>query len=136
MLPALIGPLAAGLIFGAWSTDTGVTIAYAVDALLFTVSFWATYRLPPIPPVHDETDGTARPTAGLRGIADGLRFLVTQPVLALTEVLNELQNALAGWRRVLTVLDTPVGVADPGEDGVDLPPGPVSVTARAIFLRI
>ena len=79
----VLGPLAAGLIFGLWSTDTGVTIAYAVDALLFSITLWATWRLPPIPPVHD--DGvTARPTAGLRGIADGLRFLITQPVLLLS----------------------------------------------------
>lgn len=58
--------------------------------------------------------------------------LVTQPFLALTEVLNELQNALAGWRRVLGVLDTPVGVVDPGADGVDLPPGPVSVLVEGV----
>ncbi len=58
--------------------------------------------------------------------------LVTQPVLALTEVLNELQNALAGWRRVLAVLDTPVAVADPGDDGVDLPPGPVSIDVQGV----
>jgi ABC-type multidrug transport system fused ATPase/permease subunit len=43
-------------------------------------------------------------------------------------VLNELQNAVAGWRRVLAVLDTPADVADPGPGGVDLPRGPVSVT--------
>ena len=36
-----------------------------------------------------------------------------------TEVLNELQNAVAGWRRVIAVLDTPADVADPGEAGVD-----------------
>jgi MFS family permease len=79
----VLGPLAAGLIFGAWSTGSGVIVAYAVDALLFTVTFWATYRLPPIPPVIVE-DGAERPTAGLRGIIDGLRFLVTKPVLLLS----------------------------------------------------
>ncbi|MET8147311.1 MFS transporter [Actinoplanes sp. NPDC049668] len=90
----VLGPLAAGLIFGAWSTGAGVTVAYAVDVLLFTVSFWATYRLPPIPPVHD--DGTApRPTAGLRGIADGLRFLVTQPVLLLSFAVDIVAMVLA-----------------------------------------
>jgi ABC-type multidrug transport system fused ATPase/permease subunit len=61
--------------------------------------------------------------------------LVTQPFLALTEVLNELQNALAGWRRVLGVLDTPVSVADPGDDGVDLPPGPVAVDVQGATFR-
>jgi MFS family permease len=77
----VLGPLAAGLILGTWSTRTGVTVAYAVDAALFTVSFWATWRLPPIPPVTHEGEP---PTAGLRGIADGLAFLVTKPVLLLS----------------------------------------------------
>jgi MFS family permease len=79
----VLGPLAAGLIFGAYSTGNGVIVAYAVDALLFTVTFWATYRLPPIPPILHEA-GVERPTAGLRGIIDGLRFLITKPVLVLS----------------------------------------------------
>jgi MFS family permease len=79
----VLGPLTAGLIFGATTTSTGVTVAYLVDAALFTISFWATWRLPPIPPVEHEP-GEQRPTAGLRGIATGLRFLATQPVLLLS----------------------------------------------------
>jgi MFS family permease len=90
----VLGPLAAGVIFGAWSTDTGVTIAYAVDALLFTVSYWAAYRLPPIPPLDDDGE-TAKPTAGLRGIADGLRFLATQPVLLLSFAVDIVAMVLA-----------------------------------------
>jgi len=79
----VLGPLAAGLIFAAYSTGTGVIVAYAVDVALFTITFWATYRLPPIPPeIHAE--GEERPTAGMRGIVDGLRFLVTKPVLLLS----------------------------------------------------
>src|SRR5690606_5549974 len=57
-------------------------------------------------------------------------FLVTlfiQPVQVATEVLNEAQNAIAGWRRVLDVLDVAPDVADPGERGAELPPGPVDV---------
>jgi putative ABC transport system ATP-binding protein len=42
-------------------------------------------------------------------------------------VLNEAQNALAGMRRVLGVLDTPTDVGDP-LPGLVLPEGPVSVT--------
>jgi len=60
----------------------------------------------------------------------GFLFLVTlfvQPVQIATEVLNEAQNAVAGMRRVLGVLDTPSDVADPGADGRRLPPGPVGV---------
>ena len=62
-------------------------------------------------------------------------FLVTLfvgPVQVGTEVLNEAQNAVAGWRRVLGVLDTPADVADPGPDGVDLPPGPLPVRFERI----
>ncbi|WP_216853596.1 ABC transporter ATP-binding protein [Phytoactinopolyspora halotolerans] len=57
-------------------------------------------------------------------------FLVTlfvAPVQVGTEVLSEAQNAIAGWRRVLEVLDTPADVADPGDAGVVLPQGPVDV---------
>ncbi|WP_341721332.1 ABC transporter ATP-binding protein [Micromonospora sp. FIMYZ51] len=57
-------------------------------------------------------------------------FLVTlfiQPVQIATEVLNEAQNAIAGWRRVLDVLDVSPDVADPGEQGRDLPTGPLDV---------
>jgi ATP-binding cassette subfamily B protein len=57
-------------------------------------------------------------------------FLVTLfvgPVQIGTEVLNEAQNAIAGWRRVLGVLDTAADVADPGAAGRTLPRGPIDV---------
>lgn len=57
--------------------------------------------------------------------------LFTGPVQMGTEVLNELQNAAAGWRRVLSVLDTPADVNDP-EDGVVLPRGPVTATFAGV----
>ncbi|MEV0426702.1 ABC transporter ATP-binding protein [Micromonospora sp. NPDC050495] len=57
-------------------------------------------------------------------------FLVTlfiQPVQIATEVLNEAQNAIAGWRRVLDVLDVAPDVADPGKQGRELPAGPLDI---------
>ncbi|GAA4102046.1 ABC transporter ATP-binding protein [Actinomadura miaoliensis] len=57
-------------------------------------------------------------------------FLVTlfvSPMQTATEVLNEAQNAIAGWRRVLGVLDTVPDVADPGGEGEVLPRGPIEV---------
>ncbi|WP_067832413.1 ABC transporter ATP-binding protein [Actinomadura kijaniata] len=57
-------------------------------------------------------------------------FLVTlfvSPMQTATEVLNEAQNAIAGWRRVLGVLDTEPDVADPGDKGETLPRGPIEV---------
>jgi ATP-binding cassette, subfamily B, bacterial len=53
--------------------------------------------------------------------------LFVQPVQIATEVLNEAQNAVAGWRRVLDVLDVQPDVRDPGESGLDLPPGPIDI---------
>jgi putative ABC transport system ATP-binding protein len=56
-------------------------------------------------------------------------FLVTlfvAPVQTASEVLNEAQNAVAGFRRVLDVLDTDPDVQDP-PDGRQLPAGPLDV---------
>ncbi|GAA2517047.1 ABC transporter ATP-binding protein [Pilimelia columellifera] len=62
-------------------------------------------------------------------------FLVSMfimPVQIATEVLNEAQNAIAGWRRVLDILDTSPDVADPGVSGLVLPPGPLDVRFAAV----
>ena len=66
-------------------------------------------------------------------------FLVTlfiQPVQIATEVLNEAQNAIAGWRRVLDVLDIEPDVADPGEPGRELPAGPLDVRFAGVRVRL
>ena len=47
-------------------------------------------------------------------------FLVTLfvgPVQMGTQVLTDAQNAIAGWRRVIGILDTPADVVDPGDAG-------------------
>ncbi|WP_250030511.1 ABC transporter ATP-binding protein [Paractinoplanes maris] len=65
-------------------------------------------------------------------------FLVTlfiQPVQIATDMLNEAQNAVAGWRRVLDVLDLEPDVKDPDEVGVDLPAGPLSVRFADVSFR-
>ncbi|WP_432829276.1 ABC transporter ATP-binding protein [Dactylosporangium sp. CA-092794] len=56
-----------------------------------------------------------------------LATLFVQPVQVATEVLNEAQNAIAGWRRVLDVVETEPDVADPGPAGRALPDGPIGV---------
>jgi len=54
------------------------------------------------------------------------------PVQMATEILNELQNAVAGWRRVIDVIDTPVEVVDPAPDGVESPRGAAHVELRGV----
>jgi putative ABC transport system ATP-binding protein len=53
--------------------------------------------------------------------------LFTTPVQQATEILNEMQNAVAGWRRVIGIIDTHADVADPGPSGLELPRGPITV---------
>ncbi len=82
----------------------------------------------------------------LLGLAGGLSegrivaflFLVSlfvDPVQIATEVLDQIQTAIAGWRRILNVLDTPSDIADPGEQGRDLPSGPISVRFEHVDFR-
>ncbi len=75
--------------------------------------------------------GTVLAVHGQLSLGELLAFLFlvqlfTQPVQTATEILNEMQNAVAGWRRVIAVIDTPADVADP-EDGQSLPRGPITV---------
>lgn len=57
--------------------------------------------------------------------------LFTGPVQMATEILNELQNAVAGWRRVIAVVETPVEVTD-APDAVHLSRGPATVSLRDV----
>ncbi|WP_299057627.1 ABC transporter ATP-binding protein [uncultured Nocardioides sp.] len=57
-------------------------------------------------------------------------FIVTLfvgPVQMGTQILTDAQLAIAGWRRVIGILDTPADLVDPGEKGVTLPRGPIEV---------
>jgi putative ABC transport system ATP-binding protein len=67
-------------------------------------------------------------------------FLVTlfvAPVQTASEVLNEAQNAVAGFRRVLDVLDTEPDIRDPALDGHGraLPDGPLAVRFDHVSFR-
>ncbi|MCW6005316.1 MFS transporter [Micromonospora sp. CPCC 205371] len=86
---SVAGPLAAGLILAAWGTDAGVPVAYAVDAVLFSLSFWATVRLPSMPP-----EGEHR-SMGLRSVAEGFKYLATTPVLLLSFAIDIVAMVLA-----------------------------------------
>ncbi len=57
-------------------------------------------------------------------------FLVTLfvgPVQMGTQVLTDAQNAIAGWRRVIGILETPADLDDPGPAGQSLPRGAMDV---------
>jgi ATP-binding cassette, subfamily B, bacterial len=70
------------------------------------------------------------PASGLTaGALVGFMFLVyrfLEPIAEFTEILDQTQTAVAGWRRVLAVLEVPIEVAGP-DDGRALPFGPPRV---------
>ncbi len=70
----MAGPLLAALII----TQSSLTAAYAVDAVLFFAAFYAAIRLPHLPPLGQTT------APGLRSVFDGLAFIATRPVLLLS----------------------------------------------------
>ena len=57
-------------------------------------------------------------------------FLVTLfvgPVQMGTQILTDAQNAIASWRRVIGIVETPADLVDPGPRGQVLPRGPIDV---------
>jgi MFS family permease len=72
------GPLVAGVVI---ARSGGFSIAYGIDAVLFTVALYAALRLPSLPPVVS-AGAAARP--GLASVVSGLRFITTRPVLLMS----------------------------------------------------
>lgn len=54
--------------------------------------------------------------------------LFVGPVQIATQVITDAQNAIASWRRVIDLLDTPADVVDPGADGIALDTGALGAT--------
>lgn len=97
----------------AFSFSLGGVSAGLANALVLIVGIWLGFA-------GDITSGEVLAFA----------FLVTMfvsPVQMGTQVLTDAQNAIAGWRRVIGILDTPADLDDPGSTGVALPHRPLDV---------
>jgi MFS family permease len=87
------GPLLAGLLVSPLHPNAAG--AYAVDAVLFTVVFWAAFRLPALPP---ETSAGGEPAGRGNRLADvlfGLRYIGRTPVLLLSFAIDIAAMVLA-----------------------------------------
>jgi len=84
----LFGPALAGLIAAAW----GLKTCYAIDAVSFVASLYATARLPAMLPSGHEAP---RRRPSLRATADGLRFIGRRPLLV-AAFLTDLDAMLLG----------------------------------------
>ena len=73
------------------------------------------------------------------GVGELVAFLflvnmLVHPIAEVGEVMDQTQTAIAGWWKILSVLDVPIEVEEP-EDGVDLPEGPLSVAVVGVDFR-
>ena len=59
--------------------------------------------------------------------------LFVGPVQIGTQVLTDAQNAIAGWRRVIGILETPADLVDPGPSGKSLPRGAMDVAFEDVY---
>ncbi|TRV81929.1 MFS transporter [Streptomyces sp. 130] len=91
----LVGPMLGGLIVGWW----GYRAAYGVDAVTFTASLYAMWRLPSMLPERDDTEDRKRAS-----VLDGLRFLGTRPNLRMTFLSDLCAMVLAQPRALFPVV--------------------------------
>ncbi|MDI6908851.1 ABC transporter ATP-binding protein [Nocardioides sp.] len=109
--------------FTAFSFSLGGVSAGLANAGVLIVGIWLGLEV--LPTGADITAGEVLAFA----------FLVTLfvgPVQMGTQILTDAQNAIAGWRRVIGILETPADLVDPGEQGRTLPRGPIDVHLRGV----
>ncbi|MEV6164307.1 MFS transporter [Streptomyces sp. NPDC052052] len=91
----LVGPMLGGLVVGWW----GYRAAYTVDAITFTASLYAMWRLPSMLPERKQGAG-----AGRASVADGLRFLGSRPNLRMTFLTDMCAMVLAHPRALFPAI--------------------------------
>ncbi|WP_119291217.1 MFS transporter [Streptomyces sp. YIM 130001] len=91
----MFGPMLGGLLVGFW----GYQAAYLIDAVAFSASLYAMYRLPSMKP-----DRAAGAGAKRASVLDGLRFLATRPNLRMTFFTDMCAMVLAHPRALFPVV--------------------------------
>ncbi|MFD9893000.1 MFS transporter [Amycolatopsis sp. NPDC059027] len=88
---AVFGPLLAGALIPV----IGLSTLYLVDVVALTITLFAVWRLPSIPPLGDQ-----KRRAGVSDVIDGFRYLATQKVL-LASFVVDIIAMVAGMPRAL-----------------------------------
>ncbi|RBO86883.1 MFS transporter [Nocardia puris] len=108
-----VGAIAGPVLAGALIPVIGLSTLYLVDAVALTITLWAVWRLPAMPPA-----GATR-SAGLRAVFDGFSYLATQPVLLASFVVDVIAMVF-GMPRALFPQIAHETFADPATGGVAL----------------
>jgi MFS family permease len=92
--------LTTGPLLGAFLVATsGFAAAYSIDALLFTATLWALWRLPSLPPLSEDGSDpdteNAAPKRGLASIIEGLQYLATRRNVRMTFAVDLIAMILA-----------------------------------------
>ena len=109
---AVAGPLLAGVFIPV----VGLATLYLVDALALLVTLWATWRLPPVPPVALEG---RRQRAGLREVFAGFRYAALHKVLLVSFLVDVVAMGF-GLPRVVFPEMSQTAFGDPPGGGVAL----------------
>jgi MFS family permease len=106
----VFGPMLAGALMPV----LGLPTLYLIDSIALTVTIWAVWKLPPLPPL----DGVTR-RAGLKDVVDGFRYLAVQKVL-LASFLLDIIAMVFGMPRALFPEMAEVTFGDPAGGGLAL----------------
>ncbi|WP_461122359.1 MFS transporter [Saccharothrix stipae] len=79
MFGGVFGPLLAGALMPV----VGLSTLYLVDSIALTLTIWAVWKLPPLPPLS----GPSR-RAGVRDVVDGFKYLALQKILLASFLLD------------------------------------------------
>lgn len=82
-LGAIVGPLVGGALIPV----LGFSWLYFLDFLALFATLWAVHRLPSLRPDSSSSDATAQ-RPGFRSVAEGFAFLLTQPIILMTFVVD------------------------------------------------
>ncbi|MFE2755847.1 MFS transporter [Actinosynnema sp. NPDC059335] len=110
MFGGVFGPMLAGALMPV----VGLSTLYLVDAVALTLTIWAVWKLPPLPPLS----GTSR-RAGLRDVVDGFRYLAVQKIL-LASFLLDIIAMVFGMPRALFPEMAEKTFGDPAGGGLAL----------------
>jgi MFS family permease len=79
MFGGVFGPMLAGALMPV----VGLPTLYLADAIALTLTIWAVWKLPPLPPLS----GTTR-RAGVRDVVDGFKYLALQKIVMASFLLD------------------------------------------------
>jgi MFS family permease len=110
MFGGVFGPMLAGMLMPV----VGLSTLYLADAIALTLTIWAVWKLPPLPPLS----GTIR-RAGVRDVVDGFKYLALQKIV-MASFLLDIIAMVFGMPRALFPEMAETTFGDPAGGGLAL----------------